>query len=282
MKSDLIDVVIPKPSALMVTKTLIGQADDLAREHEEFTDRYIVSGHKALYELLAKIYELAEKLDKCIDRDDQVRLLKGVLSQKYGIRTQENTSDTTVLVRYITQADRKTAHVYARAIEVARMNKIDSSNFSAYVQQAGGIERIRSESIPSVLISDDFAENKRSKEKRFELARKYLTARSEIPLASFKIGKRYLNTSKTVAFKQFVCYERNGRYFVLAEQEVEKRQELKLLEQIADKFCTDLQRATKGIDAFYDKAMLKRKRRTIKEISKKHPEIANRVRIALS
>ena len=84
---------------LKIVKTLIGQADDLAREHEEFNDRYIISGRKALYELLGKIYALAEQLDSCIDREDQVAILRKVLSEKYGIRTQENTSDITVLVR---------------------------------------------------------------------------------------------------------------------------------------------------------------------------------------
>jgi len=132
--------------SVVITKTLIGQADDLAIEHEHFHGQYIVAGRKALYELLGKIYALSGHLNAAVDREDQVELLRVELANKYGIRTQEILPITTVLVRYITRADRKTAHVYARAIEIARANAIASDNFAKYVEQAGGIERIRADS----------------------------------------------------------------------------------------------------------------------------------------
>ena len=218
---------------LKIVKTLIGQADDLAREHEEFNDRYIISGRKALYDLLGKIYALAEQLDCCNDREDQVAILRKVLSEKYGIRTQENTSDTTILVRYITQADRKTAHVYSRAIEAARLNKVDSSKFAGYVEQAGGVERIRAGSATPAITSQEVEVIEADRELWLDLARKYLTARTELPLASFNIGRRHSQTPKTKTYKQFIGYERSGRYYVLAHQDVDDIQELKLVEQIA-------------------------------------------------
>lgn len=262
---------------LKIVKTLIGQADDLAREHEEFNDRYIISGRKALYELLGKIYALAEQLDCCNDREDQVAILRKVLSEKYGIRTQENTSDTTVLVRYITQADRKTAHVYSRAIETARLNKIDSYKFAGYVEQAGGVERIRADNATPAITSQEVEAIEADRELSLELARKYLTARTELPLASFNMGRRYSRTPKTKAYKQFIGYERNGRYYVLAQQDVDDIQELKLIEQIARGFDSNLKHASKSVNIFYSKAMLKRKQRTLKEISRRRPELAARI-----
>ncbi len=82
---------------IAVVNTIIGQADDLAKEHEDFYEGYIVAGRKALYELLGKIYSLSEQLNAAADREDQVALLKLALASQHGIRTQENTSDTTVL-----------------------------------------------------------------------------------------------------------------------------------------------------------------------------------------
>ena len=263
---------------LKLVKTLIGRADDLAREHEEFNDRYIISGRKALYELLGKIYALAEQLDGCIDREDQVTILRKVLSEKYGIRTQENTSDTTILVRYITQADRKTAHVYSRAIETARLNRVDSSKFARYVEQAGGVERIRADNATPAITYQEIDAIEADRELCLELARKYLTARTELPLASFNIGRRYSQTPKTKTYKQFIGYERNGRYYVLAQQDVDDVQELKLVEQIAKGFDPNFKHAAKNVNAFYSKAMLKRKQRTIKEISKKRPELAKKLK----
>jgi len=277
MNTNLIKSVDQSHLPLVITKTLIGQADDLAREHEEFNDRYIISGRKALYELLGKIYALAEQLDGYIDREDQVTILRKVLSEKYGIRTQENTSDTTVLVRYITQADRKTAHVYSRAIETARLNKIHSSKFAGYVEQAGGVERIRSDNATPAVTYKEVEAIENDRNMRLELARKYLKARSELPIASFKLGKRYSRVSKTSGFTQFVCHERGGRFYVLTEQSIDKDQEFKLVERVAEESCADLKRATKNINAFYTKAMLKRKRRTIREISKKRPELGLRL-----
>lgn len=264
---------------LKIVKTLIGQADDLAREHEEFNDRYIISGRKALYELLGKIYALAEKLDDCNDRGDQVAILRKVLSEKYGIRTQENTSDTTILVRYITQADRKTAHVYSRAIETARMNKVDSPNFAGYIEGAGGLERIRADNACPAITYKEVEAIEADRELRLELARKYLTARTELPLASFRLGRRYLGLSKSNAFKQFICYERGGRYYVLEEQQIDKTQELKMISELSKKFSDDIATITKNVNIFHAKAMLKRKKRTIKEISKKCPEIAASIQI---
>jgi hypothetical protein len=280
MNTEVINVNMTSSSPLVITKTLIGQADDLAREHEEFNDRYIVSGRKALYELLGKIYALAEQLDGCLDREDQVAILRKVLSEKYGIRTQENTSDTTVLVRYITQADRKTAHVYSRAIETARLKKIDSSKFAGYVEQAGGVERIRADNTTPAITYQEVEAIETDRELRLELARKYLTARTELPLTSFSLGGRYKQTQRATTFKQFICYERNGKYYVLAQQDVDDAQELKLVEQIAKGLDPNLKHAVKNVNTFYSKAMLKRKQRTIKEISKRRPELGRMLEVS--
>jgi hypothetical protein len=278
MNVDLIEETIEIRNPQVFTKPLISHADDLAHEHKEFHDRYIVSGRKALYELLGKIYALAQQLDGCIDREDQIGNLRKILFERYGIRTQENTSDTTVLVRYITQADRKTAHVYSRAIESARINKIVSSKFADYVEQAGGIERIRTDNaIPAITYEVEGIEA--DGELRIELVHKYLTARTELPLASFKLGRRYLTSSKSNSFKHFICYERGGRHYVLEEWQIDKTQELKMISEMSDKFSDDIEIITKNVNAFHAKAMLKRKKRTIKEIFKKRPEIAASIQI---
>ncbi len=259
---------------LAVTKTLIGRADDLAVEHENFHDHYIIGGRAALYELLGKIYGLAEQLDQCVDREEQLELLRTVLAQKHGIRTQENTSDITVLVRYITKADRKTAHVYSRAIEAARKNGIASNNFVSYVERAGGVERIRSKAAAAP--KGDLKEG--ASEDEFEdvldLTRDYLRARSEFPLASFKSPKSVKIDVGKGTFTHFICYERNGRQFVLAQRSINKEQEMAMVKEFATELCADGRAAKKSISKFYAKAMAKRKKRTLKEMAKQRPELA--------
>jgi 2-methylaconitate cis-trans-isomerase PrpF len=136
------DVVVTSGN-LVVTKTLIGQAEDLAAEHEAFNTNYVIGGRQALYSLLGKIAALVEQFDAAVDKDELLEIVRTQLQEQYGIKTQHNTSDITVLVRYITPADRKTAHVYTRAIETARANQIAPAHFAGYLEQAGGVERIR-------------------------------------------------------------------------------------------------------------------------------------------
>jgi hypothetical protein len=52
--------------------------------------------------------------------------------------------------------------------------------------------------------------------------------------------------------------------------------------QIAKRLDLNLKHAAKNVNAFYSKAMLKRKQRTIKEISKKRPQLAMRLRKVVS
>lgn len=259
---------------LKITKTFIGQADDLALEHENFHDHYIVGGRAALYELLGKIYSLAEQLNQCVDRKEQLELFRTVLAQKHGIRTQENTSDTTVLVRYITKADRKTAHVYSRAIETARQNGIASNDFVSYVEQAGGVERIRSNAAtsPEGELKDGVSEDEM--EEMLGLTRDYLSARSELPLGSFKSPKSLHVDGEKGALTHFICHERNGRQNVLARLNISKEQETAIIKDFAKELCLDKKAAKKNISKFHAKAMVKRKQRTIKEIAKQRPEIA--------
>ena len=273
MNIELIEAKKEQQSQLVISKSLICQADDLAIEHENFHEHYIVGGRAALYELLSKIYGLAEQLDSYSDRDEQLGLLRTVLAEKYGIRTQENTSDTTVLVRYITKADRKTAHVYSRAIETARQNGIASNNFVGYIEQAGGVERIRSnaaaaaEGDPKEEMSEDEMED------ILELTRDYLCARTELPLSSFKTPKNMLKNSKLNGLNHYICHERNGRQYVLARLTIDKDQETVMVRSFAKELCANRKVSKKDIGKFYAKAMVRRKQRILKEIARRRPEL---------
>ena len=254
--------------------TMIDYADKLACEHENFHERYIIGGRTALYELLSKIYALAEQLDSCIDRDEQLELLRTVLAKKHGIRTQENTSDMTVLVRYITKADRKTAHVYSRAIETARQNGIASNNFVSYVEQAGGVERIRSNNAEAIKSYPTGSSAEEEMEDMLELTRSYLRARSELPLGSFKSPKGERTDHGQGALTHYICHERNGRHYVLARLSISKERETAIVKDFAKELCSNIEIAKKDIGKFYAKAMAKRKYRTLREIAKKRPELA--------
>ncbi len=181
-------------------------------------------------------------------------------------------------MRYITRADRKTAHVYSRAIEAARANAIPSSDFVDYVEREGGVERIRSntaESSGSSVANEDLVDEM---EEALELTRDYLRARSELPIASFRLSGEPLFAQADGELKHYICHERNGRQYVLAQLPVDSEHETALVKSFAKVLCKNLSAAKLDIGRFHAKAMAKRKERTIKEIVKRRPEIGGRLR----
>ena len=251
---------------LIVTKTIMAQADELAREHESL-DMHIAVGRQMLYTLLSKIYALSVQLDASLDREHLVKRMKSELADKWGIKTQENTSDATALVRYITRADRKTAHVYARAIEVAKANKIKANFFSSFVERQGGVERIRSKNALAVNASDATA---LAQEKR-ELGREYLNARRQCPYSSFKIGKKTNDLGESQGLSFFVCSEKDGRYYVLAKLPVADELSNQLLQKFSEALCVDIKSARAQIAKFTKRALHKTGKETLKGLARKMP-----------
>lgn len=199
---------------LIVTKSLIGQAEDLAAEHELFNEQYVVNGRKALYKLLDKIFQLAEQFESSPDKEDLYRILKTDLAEKYNIRAQANSSNVSMLVRYITRAERKTAHVYARAIESALTKKISSLTFEQYVEMSGGLEKIRIDGVDTSVKSAKQLVD----EEKMNLSRKFLEARTEMPFGSFKAPKQFDNmTNPNCEFELVICRWVGDEYRVVGK-----------------------------------------------------------------
>jgi hypothetical protein len=254
-------------SVVEIKKSILGQANDLAREHEQL-DLHIAVGRQMLYELLGKMYALTLELDASNDRELIMRQMRVELANKWGIKTQENTSDATALVRYITRADRKTAHVYARVIEVAKANQVKAPHLNGFIERQGGIEKIRSNNVIASA-SDDTVEE--TAKERLLLTREYIEARKESPYSSFKICNKLNDLSQPDALNFFVCSEKDGRYYVLAKLPVTEDQSRDLIERFGDKLCIDLEKARKDIARFSKKTHQKQSRRIGKGLKRRFP-----------
>ena len=227
-----------KNTNLVITKSLIGQAEDLAKEHEQFNQQYVIAGRNALYGLLQKIMHLSEAFDASSDKEDLIKLMRVELQEKYGIKTQDNSSPETVLVRYITRADRKTAHVYARAIETTKANGITSAGFVEYVQEQGGIERIR-----SIGVNPDVKSAERELDvKKTQDMWEFLRIRAEAPFATFELtnGKGEWRGSSDLQY--FVAHKKDGQYQVISEIPVDDEMEMSLLEPFKEAVAKQLER----------------------------------------
>ena len=257
MNSELIEVEVQDKTAV-VTKTLIGQADDLALEHENFHTNYIVAGRTALYELLGKIYALSLALDDALDKTEQISMMRSVLSEKYQIRTQDNTSDVTVLVRYITRADRKTAHVYARAIQSASESGVLPENMVGFIEHYGGIERIR-----AIGVDHDGSDKTEDHEReKIALSHAFLSARTEIPFASFDAPKAFDEIyANNCTYEFVICAMSNGKYNVIGKLPADLALENLAIKYFSKYLCEDFEVAKKGIASLITQAKKRREER---------------------
>ena len=256
MNTELIKVQAQTKPAV-ITKTLIGQADDLAEEHEQFTS-YIIAGRYALYELLAKIYVLYERLEASSDKDVLLEDMRFKLAKTYQIRTQVNTSDLGLLVRYITRADRKTAHVYARAIETAMTNEIGFEDFVDYIQNQGGIEQIRAFGVDSnfrrLQVNDA--------NEKLEIAKQHLLAVAEKPYAEIELNQSLNQFGQGCFYDFFIGVSTGGKkYRIVGKINADKDFESKVLKSFADMIDLDDPDIKKKILAQIELAKQQREKR---------------------
>lgn len=230
MKTELNEVKEEKQSQLVIIKSLVCQADDLAEEHEKFNANYIVAGRKALYELLAKIYSLYRQLEATPDKEVLLEDMRFRLAKTYQIRTQANTSDLGLLVRYITRADRKTTHVYSRAIETAMTNEIGLDDFVDYIQNQGGIEQMRAfgadGNFKRLQVNDT--------NEKLELAKQHLLAVAENPYAEIELNQNLSQFGRGCFYDFFVGVSAGGKkYRIVGKINADRDFESKVLKSFA-------------------------------------------------
>lgn len=100
------------------------------------------TSRQVTYDLLVEVLAYVEELDKRSDISDVLDAMKVQLKREWKIKTQENSSDMTVIVKYITRTKRKNAHMYARVLEEARRQKATSATLLKYIEFRGGINKI--------------------------------------------------------------------------------------------------------------------------------------------
>ena len=228
---------------LVVNKSLISQAEELATEHDLFNDKYIITGRRKLYELLSKIMGLAEQFEASPDRDDLFFNLRYKLKEA-NIKVQENTSDVALLVKYITRADRKTAHVYTRAIETAMARHFKAAELPEAIVSAGGLEKLRLASV-----DDEKATTQQQLEDEcLELTRTYLQSRGHFPFAQFPAPKQFNSIyNNNCEFEYVVCTISNGQYNVVCKLPAEVELENYVLKRLSVNLCQDIDLARQQI-----------------------------------
>jgi hypothetical protein len=115
--------------------------DLLAEKHRKYNADYIVRGNEALYEVLTDIYKMAVQLDKSDYKHEIHAKLRAILKER-DIKTQMNTPELTLIIKYVVGGDRKRATNYSRVLKIALMEGLPPEELSNYISRRGGIGQI--------------------------------------------------------------------------------------------------------------------------------------------
>lgn len=242
MKNQIIEA--NESSNLTITVTPLAMAEQIAREHEEFTIKYVVGGRLALYDLLGKMLDTVQQFLAAPDRDQLIDKVRASL-QQLGIKTQHNTSDIAVLVRYMTRTDRKTTHVYTRAIEAALENGVAIDGMRDFIDGQGGIEKIRAS---RAVDAEGNVSHSYSPIDYEAIAEEYLSLKTYVPLGKFDAHPAFdAFRSNSAAFEYFVCTRRIDGYHILTKLPPTAEFERVAIRYLAQTMASDPDGTAKGM-----------------------------------
>jgi hypothetical protein len=147
-------VITEKPFAAEVKKTAAQKRDEivnsylnngntLAIKHEEYLKKYVTKANEELYQLLSDIMKFAQTVVNDKYAEKIIKEMRVELKRQHNIKTQANSSQLSIIVRFITRTNRKNAHMYSKVLETAIASNVDSNELGGYIAKNGGINKLQ-------------------------------------------------------------------------------------------------------------------------------------------
>ncbi len=186
-----------------INYTIITHADLLAQRHQDYVSEFVTRANSELYAILAEILKLHEMITACAKSERVVKQMRRSLKDNFNIKTQANTKTTALVVKYVTRASRKTAHVYGKVLDIAIADGITSEGLVDYIKGKGGIDKVR-----KAVVSAEIAREHAQQQKILETALNKHLANSAQPIATLQLAdsKAMFPCAKDVAFHQVLCH----------------------------------------------------------------------------
>lgn len=240
-------------------ESLLAKGAELAAQHETYKQDIVVRGNKALYELLASVYEFANTVENCAQKDKVVKAMRSELKAQQ-IKTSTNTPFMTVIVKYIVKAiDRQTAFNYSRVLRVAKAEGVEAKDLASFVANAGGVTKVTK----TAAEKEACAVKKSEKNKRVELLRRLYVAQAFQSTDDFDFDKAVMkwriSASETDAkessnvtgdFAIFLTYYDNltGKYRIVQAHDFGKPFEDTILNHISKRIKGSTEQIQKAVE----------------------------------
>lgn len=133
---------------------IVAEGLELAKMHEKYNDEYVVRGNKALYDVLAAIYEYALQINGSAFKDAIVAHMVKVLKDDYKVKTTSKTHWMTTVVKLIVKGtDRQTASNYSRILQIALEENLAAADLAQYIERRGGVAKVRETEAAAAAVS---------------------------------------------------------------------------------------------------------------------------------
>jgi hypothetical protein len=192
-----------KQTKVDINYAIITHADLLAKRHQDYVCEFVTRANGELYVILAEILKLHEMLTASAKQEQLIKQMRRKLKDSFNIKTQTNTKTTALVVKYVTRASRKTAHVYGKVLDIAIADGITSDHLVEYIKGKGGIDKVR-----KVVVSAETAREQAQGQKALETALKKHLAMSTQPIATVVSPNKpfaRFPCASDVAFHHLLC-----------------------------------------------------------------------------
>ena len=200
-------------------KNLLEQGTTLSGKHDVYVETYVEKGNELLGVLLSEVLAYAQEVLAMPNLEHVIKKMRRTLSRDYGIKTQINSPNLNIIVRYVIRKNRKTAHVYARVLQVAIDAGVKPVDFPKFVKTNGGIERIRQSTVNQELVKAKEEKQEYENDNAIAYSRYYFEDLAKKPLSTFTIPKKYessiFDASRFGTFRYMICHYEGGEYKVV-------------------------------------------------------------------
>jgi hypothetical protein len=160
-----------KDATSKAVEAFLSESSNLFEQGERYQVEVVERGHRALYELLASIYDLSIRIDENEHKDKILEAIRKELKDNHSITLKASSTPIAVLVKYVVRVDKATASRYTKVLNVALQEKLTPAELPEYITRRGGVSQIQD--VESVALAKK-AGDKTSKD-RTALIREFFT-----------------------------------------------------------------------------------------------------------
>lgn len=229
----------------------LSESSELVKLSEQYEVDVVERGHKALYELLASIYDISTRIDQNQHRDKILEAIRSDLKEKRDISVKANTPAIAVMVKFVVRGDKPTISRYTKVLTVAQQENLAPADLPAYIARRGGVTQIQE--IESVALAKKSGD--KSSKERTALIREFFELMGATSKQDFQFGGDVVihnedkdGKAETSSFCVFVAHHVTGdKYKIISANDLGKSYEDNLVKYLGKAMPSDLSVLEHGI-----------------------------------